>query len=148
MPSEYPVDSGHFTLHKHQWFIKFNDGYSLKSSNFESHGVLHLLVHCNLSVGRLKNGMKRSPLCRRANKQSSPTWHMVNFASLLLYLQIQTLVHDIEVISWISIRDLTGDGGVLKKIVKAGLDVLLLDKVTKHWVILTHNGAVIIKRRS
>lgn len=73
---------------------------------------------------------------------------MVNFASLLLYLQIQTLVHDIEVISWISIRDLTGDGGVLKKIVKAGLDVLLLDKVTKHWVILTHNGAVIIKRRS
>ncbi|PKI31938.1 hypothetical protein CRG98_047656, partial [Punica granatum] len=32
-----------------------------------------------------------------------------------------TLVYDIEMISWSSIRDLTGDGGVLKKIVKEGV---------------------------
>lgn len=31
-----------------------------------------------------------------------------------------TLVYDIEMIAWSSIRDLTGDGGVLKKIVKEG----------------------------
>lgn len=31
-----------------------------------------------------------------------------------------TLVFDIELISWTSIRDLTGDGGILKRIVKEG----------------------------
>lgn len=31
-----------------------------------------------------------------------------------------TLVFEIELISWCSIRDITGDGGVLKKITKEG----------------------------
>lgn len=31
-----------------------------------------------------------------------------------------TLVFDVEMLSWSSIRDLTGDGGILKKITKEG----------------------------
>jgi len=31
-----------------------------------------------------------------------------------------TLVFDVEMLSWSSIRDLTGDGGILKKIMKEG----------------------------
>lgn len=54
MPSEYPVDSGHFTLHKHQWFIKFNEGYSLKSSNFESHGVFTFACALQSFSGQIK----------------------------------------------------------------------------------------------
>lgn len=31
-----------------------------------------------------------------------------------------TLIYDIELLSWDTIRDLTGDGGILKKIMKEG----------------------------
>lgn len=31
-----------------------------------------------------------------------------------------TLIFDIELLSWYSIRDITGDGGILKKIMKEG----------------------------
>lgn len=31
-----------------------------------------------------------------------------------------TLIYDIEMLSWNSIRDLTGDGGILKKITREG----------------------------
>ena len=31
-----------------------------------------------------------------------------------------TLIYNIEMISWTSIRDITGDGGILKKITKEG----------------------------
>lgn len=31
-----------------------------------------------------------------------------------------TLIFDIELLSWYSIRDITGDGGILKKIIREG----------------------------
>lgn len=31
-----------------------------------------------------------------------------------------TLIFEIEMLSWITIRDLTGDGGILKKIIREG----------------------------
>ena len=31
-----------------------------------------------------------------------------------------TLIFDIEMVSWYSIRDITGDGGILKKIMREG----------------------------
>ncbi|KAK3405356.1 hypothetical protein EUGRSUZ_K01672 [Eucalyptus grandis] len=59
-----------------------------------------------------------------------------------------TLVFDIEMVSWTSVRDLTGDGGVLKKIIKEGEGWATprdADEVSVRYEVMLEDGTVILK---
>ncbi|XP_030463597.2 70 kDa peptidyl-prolyl isomerase-like isoform X2 [Syzygium oleosum] len=59
-----------------------------------------------------------------------------------------TLVFDIEMVSWTSIRDLTGDGGVLKKIITEGEGWATprdADEVLVNYEVMLDDGTVISK---
>ncbi|KAF8007090.1 hypothetical protein BT93_K1173 [Corymbia citriodora subsp. variegata] len=62
--------------------------------------------------------------------------------------QNATLIFDIEMVSWISIRDLTGDGGVLKKIITEGEGWATprdADEVLVKYEVMLEDGTVILK---
>ncbi|KAL3533452.1 hypothetical protein ACH5RR_006973 [Cinchona calisaya] len=59
-----------------------------------------------------------------------------------------TLIFDIEMVSWSSIRDITGDGGILKKILKEGEGCATpkdADEVLVTYVATTEDGIVVSK---